>query len=889
MIGFSALYAQKIPEKGVPWIDNYTIDQFNSHGKIWEISSAGNGIVYMAGDAGLLEFDGITWNRFKGSKGYTRSLLLAGDSLIYTGSDLDFGIWKKNKYQQFEYTSLYPFRKDPNEENEEFWHVYRVRDNILFISFNNIYIYKNKQLTRIAAPTRFSGCFQDHEKIYLADEKNGVYVFNGLSLKLLFAYPGNLPMQIAGVYEKSGRLTIVTKNRGLFLYDSGDLKPLSNGVSRYLQKDQVFCSTLINNSYYAFGTILNGLYITDLDGNIVQHINKQKGLPNNTVLSMHCAADGWLWLGMDYGISAIHLFNDITYFFDYKGEFGTAYAALLKDGIFYLGTNQGLYKAEWRHLNNNADTKPFTLISGSEGQVWALKDIDGTIYCGHDKGLFAVNGNSCRRIHDEPGVWTFLPYNDDYLLTGNYNGVSVFKKAGNGVVFLKKLDLILGSCNQLIREGNNVLWVNIPNFGLIRFALNNDLFPENRQIFPSSQFAGNALNLLTDDKGIALLTDERRYRFDPQKKRFDLQGENALPGRVTGLLDGIYRPVRIDTNYRFYPIYNGFALGNTSIASQPNHQGCTLLIRKVEAFNNQARQLIAPNASVPYPLNNLSFQFVVPHKNGVAYQYQLQNYSEEWSKWTTGHVLDFLHLEEGDYTLKLRAGMDGAVVCSTEVSFSISPPWYRSGLAYLAYVLLAFLVYFLIREWQNFRLREQKRKLLIKEQNSLQEQAERFKQEALIDKQQQLEHEKSLLKQQVKQKNIELVKQARENRNKNRILHILKEKINEVQRDPAAGKMRWAEIKRLLDMYLETDDKTFEIQIDELHQEMFKKLRAQFPDLSLYDLRLCAYLKIGLNSKEISEMLKVLPSSINVSRSRLRKKLNLQHDEDLYGFLNQIS
>ncbi|MCB0574227.1 MAG: hypothetical protein KDC61_06655, partial [Saprospiraceae bacterium] len=95
LIGFSALYAQKIPEKGVPWIDNYTIDQFNSHGKIWEISSAGNGIVYMAGDAGLLEFDGITWNRFKGSKGYTRSLLLAGDSLIYTGSDLDFGIWKK--------------------------------------------------------------------------------------------------------------------------------------------------------------------------------------------------------------------------------------------------------------------------------------------------------------------------------------------------------------------------------------------------------------------------------------------------------------------------------------------------------------------------------------------------------------------------------------------------------------------------------------------------------------------------------------------------------------------------------------------------------------------------------------------------------------------------
>jgi DNA-binding CsgD family transcriptional regulator len=93
---------------------------------------------------------------------------------------------------------------------------------------------------------------------------------------------------------------------------------------------------------------------------------------------------------------------------------------------------------------------------------------------------------------------------------------------------------------------------------------------------------------------------------------------------------------------------------------------------------------------------------------------------------------------------------------------------------------------------------------------------------------------------------------------------------------------------RTLDSYLNVEDKTFEIQMDELHQDLFRKLKEQFPALSSNDLRLCAYLKIGLNSKEIAEILNIQPSSSYISRSRLRKKLNLKTEEDLYTFLNRI-
>lgn len=151
-----------------------------------------------------------------------------------------------------------------------------------------------------------------------------------------------------------------------------------------------------------------------------------------------------------------------------------------------------------------------------------------------------------------------------------------------------------------------------------------------------------------------------------------------------------------------------------------------------------------------------------------------------------------------------------------------------------------------------------------------------------------LEKEKEVLFSKIKEKTIELAIKSKEDEDKIRLLHSVREKIIEAEENPNLYKMKLKEMRRLLDHYLDIDNKTFEIQMDELHQEFFKSMKKRFPGLSIYDLRLCAYLKLGLTSKEMSEILNVLPSSINVSRSRLRKKLGLNFEEDIYEFLNQI-
>lgn len=876
--------AQLLPEKGVPLLENFTPLQYQNRGKIWDIKTAPNGIVYMAADKGLLEYDGKTWNSFKGSNGFTRSVLVANDSLVFSGSDLDFGVWKKNKYQDFDYSSLYPFQEDIQEISEEFWDVHRLNDDILFVSSQNIYLYKNQQLVKIAAPSAFTGNFWINDSLYFADEAQGLFVFDGFSLRNVFDYPENKKFKIIGIYGNANGLVVVTHDSGLYQFSSGNLVRLDNTLSENLHIAKVFSFERIGKNHVAFGTVLKGLYIADSDGNILHHINRHKGLPSNTVLALHYSEAGKLWLGMDYGVSSLDLDNNFTWFFDYRGDFGTGYTALLAEDEFLLGTNQGLYRSKWEGLNNNLEFFRVEIIPETEGQVWTLEHVDNTVFLGHDKGLFIVNENSVEKINGQEGVWSILPYND-FLLAGNYNGISIYQKQGNQWRFLKKMELILGSCNQLLLEKDNILWVNIPNFGLIRAVLNDELNPEERQIFPEDIFEGNDAFLLKNDSGIYALTDRYQYVFNAENNEFLQVPQSEETSRLEGILPGIYKSVTLNSDYQFYPVYNGFALKYLKSGQETESKINRLTLRKIEAFRNWEEKLIFPGAEVPFPFNNFRIQCIVPNQENVLYQYKLNN-ETEWSDWISENTFDFVNLPPGEQEIQIRALIRGKITEEQSIFLNITPPLYRTWYAYLFYAMLLLAAIFLILSMQKNALKKQKLKMLRKEQNTLRKQGEKHRQKIRRIEQDRLQKEYDELKHQLKNKTIELATKARDNEEKNRLIMHLKETCEKAQNNPSISKLKLAEMSRILDSYLNVEDKTFEIQMDELHQDFFRKLKDEFPALSSNDLRLCAYLKIGLNSKEIAEILNIQPSSAYISRSRLRKKLNLETDEDLYTFLN---
>jgi hypothetical protein len=89
-------------------------------------------------------------------------------------------------------------------------------------------------------------------------------------------------------------------------------------------------------------------------------------------------------------------------------------------------------------------------------------------------------------------------------------------------------------------------------------------------------------------------------------------------------------------------------------------------------------------------------------------------------------------------------------------------------------------------------------------------------------------------------------------------------------------------------LMLNKDREEFEIQVEQACEGFFKSLEQRFPSLTNQERRLAALLRLNLSSKEISSILNISPKSVDQSRYRLRKKLDLPKTDNLGVFLNQI-
>src|SRR5690606_2803988 len=96
-----------------------------------------------------------------------------------------------------------------------------------------------------------------------------------------------------------------------------------------------------------------------------------------------------------------------------------------------------------------------------------------------------------------------------------------------------------------------------------------------------------------------------------------------------------------------------------------------------------------------------------------------------------------------------------------------------------------------------------------------------------------------------------------------------------------------SKMEHLIDQHLtsEEDWQVFEANFNQLHDQFFKRLKDQYPDLTPGDLRLAAYLKMNLSSKEIAPLLNISVRGVENKRYRLRHKMGLEGEVNLTEYL----
>ena len=908
----------------VPPIRNYGPDIYVAENQNWDVTQAADGRMFFANNAGLLEFNGENWQRYPSSNGSILRSVLALGPRVYSGCYMDFGYWERDIRGQMQYTSLSDTLEQPLLEDEQFWNIRAVGDWILFQSLKRIYAYNTEaggfQVVPSDAPR--ARLFTEGEAIYFVSENNLMTLVNGSVERLVALEPDR--WELVGMARAEGRRVFVSEDGTLLEVSGNGLLPLNTPVTDQLPAVKIYCARTLKDGSLALGTISQGLYILSPGGRLLLHLNKENGLNNNTVLSLAEDRDGNLWIGLDNGISVLNRSSAFREYNDAAGILGEVYTAALYKDQLYVGTNQGLFRSAY------PDVGPFEFVSGTEGQVWKLKELGGTLFCGHNRGTFVVEDGGVRRIPGPEGTWDFkrVPGSDSLIMQGHYQGLSLLVKRGGAWMFRNPLEGYDISSRFFEFTGPHRLLVNHEYKGIYTLGLDetwNRISVEGRR--PPS---GIGASLFKFGKDLKYATDDAVFQWDDASGTFrpdslltsglkegpDRPYGILIPdhdaGRLWGFGNGTIHYVeagRIDNRPEFNKIHvpesfrinmgvlgfeclanlgggqyligrsNGFVIldlqHSTDFMPKPEITG----VRRESAGEHPQ---VLPLEGIPEMTSGpatLHIEYHVPAYAKfmeVRYQHRLEGYQDSWSNWTTEPAAFFSNLRHGQYRFEVRARVgDSVSEVPAAFSFEVLPPWYLTRWALAIYVLLLLTLLYGVHLAYRAYYRGQQKQL--EEKNRA-----KAKREALSAEKKIAEARNEQLRQEIEGKNRELAISTMSLIKKNEFLRTLKSELKSAGDGPKVKK-----VLRTIDRNIgsEADWKFFEAAFNNADKDFLKHIREQHPDLTPSDLRLCAYLRLNLSSKEIAPLLNISVRSVEVKRYRLRKKLQLSREVSLSDYI----
>ncbi|QQS96554.1 ligand-binding sensor domain-containing protein [Sphingobacterium spiritivorum] len=940
------LLGQEIPKIGHPWVQQYTKFNYNAGNQNWSVATDSSGVIYVGNGDGLLQFDGQVWSLHTlPNKSTVRAVTVGPQQRIYTGGMGEFGYWEKSKIGKLTYHSISKLVSKETILKDEIWKIIIDGKRVIFQSFANLYCYENGKIDLVSGNNQpFLFAFKANNRIFIEKLPGGLFE---LKNKSLIPLKGNEVLRnqlILSILPLSGQSVLIgTAKNGLYSYDDEHgIRPWNNEINEQLKNAQLNNGIQVFKDYYAYGTILNGIFIINKEGQLIQHINKQNGLQNNTVLSLTTDLQKQIWAGLDNGIARIDIQSPLYFYADNSGSIGTVYSARIFNGYLYLGTNQGLFYSPW---SSNTAQKPmkFNLVPQSQGQVWDLSVIDGELICGHNDGTFKVSGQQFVKISDMTGGWVIkqIKGHSNLLIQGNYTGMALFRKGNNGWTLDTKINNRNLPVSAIEQKSENQFWVsNAQGLNLISTDSAYRNIIQTKEFGTKEGLPSRTGNHPTNLNGsIIFSTDSGFYRYDDISDKFapyrylneklgsfaysnkiipaqanqfwfinkghiayasfmpkgELQIDSSRFATLKNQMMKYYENInQISPDLFLISIDNGFALYNpetkieaTSYKPKPIIQGVYNITKEIKAFTDSDEEL-----SIPYSSNNIRIRFAIPWYSSrpVRFQYFLEGYSQDWSDWSEEYQKDFTNLRNRNYTFKVRAQLpDGTITDVTSLEFTVNPPWYLTWWALLIYFLLFAVCIHYGRKWYEHKL-EKHRKILREKLSRQQEETLKKEMEARERQMVQLKNEQ--LEQELAGKNRELANSAMNIVYKNELLNTIHEELISLK-DNDGKKLSNEHVKKISKIINEAynderDWNLFEKSFNEAHENFFKKLKKDYPALVPNDLKLCAYLRMNMNSKEIASLLNITTRGVEIRRYRLRKKLNIPTEKNLSEFLLEV-
>jgi len=482
------------------------------------------------------------------------------------------------------------------------------------------------------------------------------------------------------------------------------------------------------------------------------------------------------------------------------------------------------------------------------------------------------------------------------------NGLDLYHPESNSFSYLRHAagqsnSLSSNRVQVLFNDSRGQLWVGTADAGLNLLDARTRTF----QHFTTAQgLPSNVINAIVEDQAgyLWLSTNKGLARFDPRRltvKNFDredgLQSNEFNINSVARGRDG----------HLYFGGINGLNVFSPTVLLQNPHVP-PVVLTDVQVLNTSLRpgaagsplgQQISETRTLTLPAQAaaITFQFAAlnyldPHKS--QYAYQLVGFDETWRYCNTRREATYTNLDPGRYVFQVKAANNDGVwnTQATALTLIITPPWWKTawfrtlaGLALGSGIVAFYLL----------RTRALRQRLRLEKLQELRTKEAELREARLTHEKTLVELSKTQLETEVQHKNSELASSVMSMVHQNETLLSIRDSVREALDDADAQQQRrkMQRVVRLIDKNLEPTQhwEHFEALFNQLHHNFMQRLKEQYPQLTSRDLKLCAYLRMNLDSKEIASLMGLSVRGAEDLRYRVRKKMQLDTATNLAEFI----
>jgi ligand-binding sensor domain-containing protein len=889
--------------------------------------------LFVANNLGVLDYDGNDWEVHAPTSGKkVRSLAFdKKTNRLYVGSQGAFGFFEND----WNYVSLAEQLPTSSQGFDDVWDVFISYSNVYFCTFQGIYVYDGQTVQLIEQEGGFNRSFQVNDRLFTQNQAGELFEIK--DQQLVATYPRNHTQQVitgmipyeAGylLFYNSGNIEFATPFGVRKVFD----KLVNTLAGKYI--NHVF---QLSDTRLAICTQTAGLFLYDLQNQNLENISIQDGLLTNACLRVFQDYSGMLWVGLQNGMALIDIHSPMRFINQEIDLQGSGYEAYETEEGTYYTTSNGIY-----FLAENATNS--VIVPGTEGPSYGLQKISEKLYVGHHTGLFLLKNGSAKRIARTEGLWKIsrLRSNPAYAIGGTYYGLFLF--GFNDEQELRAIGSIDGfneSSRFFEEDPKGKIWVGQFYKGLYQLTLSDDLTTASvKKIAASKDLPiDEQITLSQIDNKLYIATRAGIYQINETSGEMTAAPLFANLGEqpiyllaqdhqknihvVADNIVGFYKQISAN-NYVFIPSSlskQRYSLNNDLLQLSINTNGGVLFSANKGFINYQPELenrvavetplivskvfslfednvLYAHHSFIPKPENIgkleiakkskvlqfevKSFQF--NEVNDQLFRYFLKGFDDDYGIWTNANIKEYTNLEAGDYEFLVQTrNYLGETVSSQPFPLTIKTPFFLSPTIKLLYTGLGVLLLYLILSGQQRRYKRKTQQVEIAKQEELDE-IEKQKELELL----QLEEDKT--KSELRHTNNLLAASTMNLVVKNEFIETIKEKLVEVNRVGKSGKTNQVleQLIRDIDttLRLQEDWEQFEYHFDQVHGDFLSRLRDEFHELTPNEQKLCAFLRLNLNTKDIANLMGVTTRGVEVARYRLRKKLNLGKGENLSKFV----